>query len=66
MRQGTSWQALDISVSFGPNARVGMPWILASRGACHMNYRKEFAVPVSEDRLNCWGRVGKEELSMSQ
>lgn len=31
-----------------------------------MNYRKDFVVPASENSLNCWSRVGREELSMLQ
>lgn len=38
----------------------------ASRGACCRNYRREFAVPLLEDRLNCWGRVGKNDLNVLQ
>lgn len=37
----------------------------ASRGACCRNYRREFAVPLLEDKLNCWGRVGKNDLNLA-
>lgn len=38
----------------------------ASRRACYRNYRREFVVPLSEDRVNCWGRVGKNDLNILQ
>lgn len=38
----------------------------ASKGACCRNYRREFAVPLLENMLNCWGSVGKNNLNILQ
>lgn len=40
------------------------PGFGAFRGASCRNYRREVAVPLLEDRLNCWARVGKNDLNI--